>query len=105
MVLMGKDKIGLIGENCMVDDQFEELLTTNIPNILTHQIDVVAGLAPAQFEQGQLMKTMGITTFAFCFMKDTKKDGFVVWNDHAPTSMFKSIPVIGKGNYWGVKMT
>jgi hypothetical protein len=82
---------------------FYELLTTNIPNILTHEIDVVAGLAPRGWKGVTLIKEMQVDRFSFCFPADNKKNGFLIWNDDAAPEHFNQIPVIGDTpTYWQV---
>lgn len=111
MVLVGEDQIQLEGAHCTVQrSQFQELLSTNINQILRHDIDVVAGLSPHRWGVNgtqQLMTDMHISFFSFCFQRDTDHgDGFLVWNDHNPkhnpTWHFTSLPTIGVGNYWSV---
>merc|ERR1719161_1073159 len=102
MVKQGNDIVSLIGYKCQAPNNFQELLTTNIPNIMQHQIDVVAGLSPTS----TFLKTTGISLFSFCFPADTKKDGTLIWNCQKPASATKlSVNGFGKGNYWSVSMT
>jgi hypothetical protein len=83
---------------------FYELLTTNIPNILTHEIDVVAGLAPRGWKGVTLIKEMKVDRFSFCFPADNKKNGYLIWNDDAPPEHFNKMPVPGDTpTYWSVK--
>jgi hypothetical protein len=82
---------------------FYELLTTNIPNILTHEIDVVAGLAPRGWTGVTLAKEMHIARFSFCFPSDNKKNGYLIWNDDVPPAHFNTMQVPGKSpTYWSV---
>lgn len=112
MVLVGEDQIELVGSHCTVQQsQFQELLSTNIQQLLQHDIDVVAGLSPHRWGINgtqQLMTDMHILYFSFCFQRDTSKDGgFLVWNDYAPAHNpkfhFNVMPTIGAGNYWSVE--
>jgi len=104
-VLLGTEKIGnAIGE---VDDMpFYELETTNIPNILQHDIDVVGGLGPRGWTGATLTKALGVDRFSFCFPKDNKKDGFLIWNDNVPPAHFNTMAVSGATpTFWGLPMT
>merc|ERR1719171_1138791 len=107
MVLTGAETIGLKGGKCLVEHMpFYELMATDIPQIMTHDINVVAGLAPNKWTGTQLVKEMKMDRFSFCFNKDTTKDGFLVWGDKEPADQegfhFFSAPVSGNAFYWSV---
>merc|ERR1719453_2374404 len=109
VVLTGSETIGLKGGKCLVKHMpFYELMATDISQILTHDIDIVAGLAPNQFTGTQLVKEMKMDRFSFCFNKDTTKDGMLVWQENEPADQegfhFFSAPVSGAANYWSVKV-
>merc|ERR1719393_895493 len=109
VVLTGSDTIGLKGGKCLVEHMpFYELMATDISQILTHDIDIVAGLAPNKFTGIQLLKEMNMHRFSFCFNKDTTKDGMLVWSDNEPSDQkgfhFFSAPVSGSANYWSIKV-
>jgi len=101
-VLLGSEDISTkAGE--VRDMPFYELLTTNIPNILSHEIDVVAGLAPRGWKGVTLLKEMQVDRFSFCFPADNKKNGYLIWNDEAPPAHFNTMKVPGESpSYWSV---
>jgi hypothetical protein len=101
-VLLGSENIATkAGE--VEDMPFYELLTTNIPNILTHEIDVVAGLGPRGWKGVTLIKEMKVDRFSFCFPADNKKDGYLIWNDDVPPEHFNEMKVPGETpTYWSV---
>jgi hypothetical protein len=101
-VLLGTENIATkAGE--VTGMPFYELLTTNIPNILTHEIDVVAGLAPRGWKGVTLTKEMDVDRFSFCFPSDNKKNGYLIWNDDVPPAHFNTMKVPGESpTYWSV---
>merc|ERR1740117_2805312 len=101
-VLLGDENIATkAGE--VENMPFYELLTTNIPNILAHEIDVVAGLGPRGWKGVTLIKEMQVDRFSFCFPADNKKNGYLIWNDDEAPEHFNKIPVPGQSpTYWSV---
>jgi len=81
-------------------------LTTNIPNILEHELDVVAGLGPRGWKGVTFVKEMQIDRFSFCFPTDNKKNGYLIWNDYAAPGHFNNMAVAGESpTYWSLKAT
>jgi len=104
-VLLGQENMKTkAGE--IEDMPFYELLTTNIPNILSHEIDVVGGLAPRGWNGVTLIKEMGVDRFSFCFPADNQKNGYLIWNDSPAPAHFNQMPVAGANpTYWSLPVS
>jgi len=117
MVLEGEENMELFDGECQATGEFMELLTTNIPQIQEHDIDVVGGLAPGghKFVNDEILTSkMGIKQFSFCFDRDTEKgSGYLIWNDdHTEGDVrfrgfahMQTMAVTGEANYWSVSIT
>jgi len=102
-VLLGQEEIGSKG-GAVRSMPFYELLTTNIPNILTHELDVVAGMGPRGWKGVTLLKSMQVDYFSFCFPADNRKNGYLIWNDRPPPAHFNRMVVPGEApTYWSLK--
>lgn len=109
-VLPGMDVISLIDSTCMQPQvMFMELIQTDIPQLLGHEIDAIGGLGTKKFAPINFASQMGVDRFSFCFMSNTSKPGQVIWNDYQPHKnpegfKFSTFPIKGK-DYWAVKAT
>jgi hypothetical protein len=107
-VLPGTDHVSLIDNQCLQPGvKFMELVQTDIPQLLGHEIDAIGGLGPKKFEPITFSSQMGVDRFSFCFMSNTSQPGQVIWNDYSPEEnpagfKFTTLPVKGK-DYWAVK--
>lgn len=109
-VLPGTDTVSFVGDKCRsVGVKFMELISSDIPQLLSHDIDAVAGIGPMGFDRPQFLKQMGVSRFSFCFMGDTNKPGTVIWNDFKAQEnpegfQFTTMPNHGT-DYWAVKVS
>lgn len=106
-VLPGFDDISFLDNQCAHPGvKFQELVETDIPQIIGHEIDAVGGLGPKKFEPLNFASQMGVDRFSFCFMSNTTQPGQLIWNDHPahenPGFKFTTMPNKGK-EYWSVK--
>jgi len=101
------DKVSFVDGQCAHDAvKFQELVQTDIPQLVGHEIDAIGGLGPKKFEPLTFSSQMGVDRFSFCFMSNTSQPGQVVWNDYTPEEnkdfKFTTMPNKGK-DYWAVK--
>jgi len=107
-VLPGMDKISFVDNQCSHPNvKFQELVQTDIPQLIGHEIDAIGGLGPKKFEPLNFASQMGIDRFSFCFMSNTSQPGQLIWNDYTPEEnpsnfKFTTMPNRGK-EYWAVK--
>jgi hypothetical protein len=107
-VLPGTDHVSFIDGQCAQPSvKFQELVQTDIPQLIGHDIDAIGGLGPKKFEPITFASQMGVDRFSFCFMSNSSKPGQVIWNDYKPEENpqgFKYVTMANKGkDYWSVK--
>lgn len=83
--------------------------------VVEHQIDLfketdlqaIVGLAPGKFEERENRMThhIGMKRYMVCFDQDSKKDGFITWNDKDRSNdpSYVAVPAIGK-LFWATKV-
>merc|ERR1719191_1190971 len=107
-VLPGTDHVSFIDGQCVQPGvKFMELVQTDIPQLIGHEIDAIGGLGPKKFEPITFSSQMGVDRFSFCFMSNTSQPGQLIWNDYTPEEnpsnfKFTTMPNRGK-EYWAVK--
>jgi len=108
-VLPGLDQVSFLDQQCSQPAvKFMELVQTDIPQLIGHEIDAIGGLGTNKWEPLSFSSQMGIDRFSFCFMQDMKAAGQVVWNDYHPSEnpgfKFNTMKVNGN-EYWALKAT